>query len=71
MAERTGGQFYRATDRDALERIMDQIDRIERRNVRVAETREYRELYPFFLLPALLLLLLDRGLGATWLRSVP
>jgi Ca-activated chloride channel homolog len=71
MAERTGGQFYRATDRDALERIMGQIDRIERTNVRVGETRQYRELYPFFLLPALLLLLLELGLGATWLRSVP
>jgi Ca-activated chloride channel homolog len=71
MAERTGGQFYRATDRDALERIMGQIDRLERTNVRVGETREYRELYPFFLLPALLLLLLELGLGATWLRSVP
>ncbi len=71
MAERTGGQFYRATDRDALERIMGQIDRIERTNVRVGETREYRELYPFFLLPALLLLLLELGLRATWLRSVP
>ena len=71
MAERTGGQFYRATDRDALEKIMSRIDRIERTEVRVAETREYRELYPYFLVPALLLLLLEVGLRATWLRSVP
>ncbi len=71
MAERTGGQFYRATDRDALERIMNQIDRIERNEVRVGEIREYRELFPFFLLPALALLILELALGATWLRSVP
>jgi Ca-activated chloride channel homolog len=71
MAERTGGRYYRATDREALEQIMSQIDRIERSEVRVGETREYRELYPFFLVSALLLLLLELGLGATWLRSVP
>ncbi|HEX2250899.1 MAG TPA: VWA domain-containing protein [Gemmatimonadales bacterium] len=40
MAERTGGQFYRATDRDALAQIMGQIDRVERSNVRVGESRE-------------------------------
>jgi Ca-activated chloride channel family protein len=71
MAERTGGRYYRAIDRGALEEIMGQIDQVERSEVRVGETREYRELYPFFLLPALLVLMLELGLGATWLRSVP
>jgi Ca-activated chloride channel family protein len=71
MAERTGGRYYRATDPSALERVMLQIDGIERSEARVGETREYRELYPFFLLPALILLLLELGLGATWLRSLP
>jgi Ca-activated chloride channel family protein len=71
MAERTGGRYYRATHRGALEQIMNQIDQVERSEVRVGETREYRELYPFFLLPALLVLLAELALGATWLRSAP
>ncbi|HEY0351943.1 MAG TPA: VWA domain-containing protein [Gemmatimonadales bacterium] len=71
MAERTGGHYYRANDREALNRIMDQIDQAERIDVRVGETREYRELYAYFLAPALLLLALELVLGATWLRTVP
>jgi Ca-activated chloride channel homolog len=71
MAERTGGRYYRANDPEALNRVMDQIDQAERIDVRVGETREYRELYPFFLAPALLLLVVEMALGATWLRTLP
>lgn len=71
MAERTGGRYYRANDPEALNRVMDQIDRAERIDVRVGETREFRELYPYFLAPALLLLGLELLLGATWLRTLP
>ena len=71
MAERTGGRFYRANDPDALNRVMDQIDQAERVDVRVGETRQYRELYPYFLAPALLVLALELVLGATWLRTLP
>lgn len=71
IAERTGGRYYRATDPDALGGIMTQIDRAERVDVRVGETRDYRELYPWFLGPALLLLTLELGLGLTWLRTLP
>jgi Ca-activated chloride channel family protein len=71
VAERTGGRYYRANDPEALNRVMDQIDQAERIDVRVGETREYRELYPYFLAPALLLLALELGLGSTWLRTLP
>jgi Ca-activated chloride channel homolog len=71
MAERTGGRYYRATDPETLDRIMNDIDRIERSDVHVGEIRDYRELYPLFLLPALLLLGAELALGATWLRSTP
>jgi Ca-activated chloride channel family protein len=71
MAERTGGHYYRANDPEALNRVMDQIDQAERIDVRVGETREYRELYPFFLAPALLLLVLEMALATTWLRTLP
>jgi Ca-activated chloride channel family protein len=71
IAERTGGRYYRATDPEALNGIMTEIDRAERVDVHVGETREYRELYPYVVLPALLLLTLELGLGLTWIRTFP
>jgi Ca-activated chloride channel family protein len=71
MAERTGGRYYRATDATALGGIMEQIDRAERVEVHVGEIRDYRELYPYFLGPALLLLALELGLSLTWFRTLP
>jgi Ca-activated chloride channel family protein len=71
IAERTGGRYYRATDPQALDRIMEQIDRIERVDVLVGETRRYRELYSLLLVPAVILLVLEQVLGATRLRTLP
>jgi hypothetical protein len=39
--------------------------------VHVGETREYRELFPYLLAPAVLLLVLELALGLTWLRGLP
>jgi hypothetical protein len=50
---------------------MEEIDPLERQDVRVRELRDYRELYLVFLLPGLLLLALELGLGVTWLRALP
>jgi Ca-activated chloride channel family protein len=71
IAERTGGRYFRATDPEALERIMSEIDPLERSDVEIGETREYRELFMLFLAPGLLLLSLELGLGLGWLRRVP
>jgi Ca-activated chloride channel family protein len=71
ISSRTGGQFYRATDPEALRRIVGEIDPLERQDVLVRETRDYQELYPFALIPALVLLALEIGLGAAGLRTLP
>jgi Ca-activated chloride channel homolog len=71
IATRSGGEYFRATDPEALTRILARIDPLERHDVRISETRDYRELYPWLLLPALLLLMADLLLGATRLRGVP
>ena len=71
IAGRSGGEYFRATDPEALKNILTKIDPIERRDVRISETRDYRELYPYLLIPALVLLLADMLLGATRLRSLP
>lgn len=71
IAQRSGGDYFRATDPEALRKIFAKIDPIERRDVRISETRDYRELYPFLLFPGLVLLLGDLLLGVTRLRSLP
>jgi Ca-activated chloride channel family protein len=71
IATRSGGQYFRATDPALLQEIMDRIDPLERTDVRIAEVHDYRELFAFFLVPGLLLLVLQSALTASWLRSLP
>ena len=71
ISSRTGGQYYRATDPETLRRIMREIDPLERQDVSIQEMRDYRELYLLALIPGLLLLGLELGLGMTWLRTLP
>ncbi len=71
IADRSGGEYFRATDPETLERVMDQLDPLERREVRINETRDYQELFPWFLGPGLLLLGAALALRAGKLRTLP
>jgi Ca-activated chloride channel family protein len=71
VADLTGGAFFRATDTDSLERIYQQIDEMEKSAETIKKFDRYRELYPWLLVPALLLLGLEIGLGETRLRRLP
>ena len=71
ISERSGGKYFRATDPEALEHILQAIDPIERQEVKISETRDYRELYLYALAPGLVLLAAGVLLGATRLRSLP
>jgi Ca-activated chloride channel family protein len=71
IAERSGGDYFRATDPQDLGRILREIDPVERSDVRINETRDYRELYLLALVPALVLLGAELALGATRLRTAP
>jgi len=71
IAETTGGRYFRATDADALDRIFREIDGLEKTKVQTREWMNYSEVGSRLALPALLLLLLESVLGATWLRRLP
>ena len=71
ISDRSGGRYFRATDPETLKQILEAIDPIERREVKISETRDYRELYGYVLAPGLVLMALGLMLGATRLRSVP
>jgi Ca-activated chloride channel family protein len=67
----TGGQYFRATDLESLKNIYKQIDEMEKSEVKVIDHSEYKELFYYFLVPGLALLLLEIGLSNTFLRRIP
>jgi Ca-activated chloride channel family protein len=71
IAERTKGQFYRAYDVRGLEKIYDSIDSLEKTEVRIKVYANYRELYPYLLIPAFALLCLWIVLTNTRFSRVP
>jgi len=71
ISDLTGGQYFRATDLESLKAIYKQIDEMEKSEVKVIDHSEYTELFHYFLIPGLLLLLLEIGLSNTVLRRIP
>jgi len=55
IANITGGKFFRATDIDALKSIYDEIDKLERSEIKIRQYTIYKELYSWFLIPAFIL----------------
>jgi Ca-activated chloride channel family protein len=71
VAEKTGGTFYRATDTDSLQKIYQQINRLEKTAQTVQKFEHYDELYSWALIPALGLLGLGLLLQHTRFRRLP
>ena len=58
ISKETGGQFFRATDKEALSQIYARIDELERSEIEVRNFTDYKELFRWFLVPALSLALI-------------
>lgn len=71
VARLTGGKAYAATDNQSFQKVLDDIARLEKREVSVTTHWDYNELAFYFLLAAFLLLALDLGLETTVLRTLP
>lgn len=71
IAERTGGQYFRATNHDSLAEIYAQIDRMERTMLEEDKFLDYNQYYGWFLGLAMLLIVLALGLRGTILRRLP
>ena len=71
VAETTGGRYYRATDRESLEAIYDEIDELETTEILVEDFTTYGERFPLPLAAGLLFLLAEVVLGRTGLRTLP
>jgi Ca-activated chloride channel family protein len=71
IADETGGQYFRATDAQALESIFETIDQLEKTEIESRIRILYSEMFPWALIPAVLIFLFERLLAATRLRRIP
>jgi Ca-activated chloride channel family protein len=71
IAEITGGQYFRATNEKNLKEIYKTIDKLEKTEVKIKEYNEYKELYLYFLVPALILLVLEILIGSFFWIKLP
>ncbi len=71
IAGATGGQYFRATDSQALKQIFDTINRMERTDLKVRGYTRHTEQFAWFLYPGALLILLELALAGTLLRTIP
>jgi Ca-activated chloride channel family protein len=71
ISEMTDAKYFRATDMESLKDIYEQIDKLEKSEVRVLDHSEYSELFHYFLIPGLLLLLTEIIISNSVLRRIP
>jgi Ca-activated chloride channel homolog len=71
IADKTGGQYFRAEDAAGLSKIYAQIDRLERTKIEETRFTEYRQFYPWFVAIGLGLVVLANLLRGTLLRRLP
>jgi Ca-activated chloride channel family protein len=71
IADKTGGRYFRATDRDGLAEIYAEIDRLERSKISEIQYMQYTEHYAMFVVGALCLMAISTISSATLFRSLP
>jgi Ca-activated chloride channel family protein len=71
IAKRTGGQFFRATDPEALRRVFAEIDRLEKTPLKVQRYVRYREAFPPLAWTGLGLLLLPLAAAGIRVTAEP
>lgn len=70
IADKTGGQYFRAQDRDELEAIYQTIDELERTKIDSTTLRNYQERFHYLVLAAVALLLLYVVLTQTVFKTI-
>ena len=71
IAELTGGKAYRAQDAQGLEHIYEEIDKLEKTEIKTTSYYRYHELFRNLLITALIILLLETALANTRFMKIP
>ena len=56
IAEKTGGQYFRATDNQKLEKIYEEINKLEKTDIEEIKYMDYNEMFRPWVILALVLL---------------
>lgn len=71
IAELTDGAYFRATQSEELAMIYDRIDELETTAIETKTFMNFTDRFALFVLPALVLLVVQALLSEAWLREVP
>jgi Ca-activated chloride channel family protein len=70
IAEKTGGKYFRATDNTSLKAVYDEINELEKSEIKDKRYQNYIEKFPPFLWIALILIIVEISLRRTVYRSI-
>ena len=71
IADETGGQYFRAIDKERLKNVYEQIDKLEKSKIEFTSFKRYQEKFLPFVLAALALLFFEIILRFTVFRKFP
>jgi Ca-activated chloride channel family protein len=71
IAEKTGGNYYRADNAKKFQEIYAEINKLEKTEAVINKFTEYKELFPWFVWGGLAVLLVELMLGQTVFRRLP
>lgn len=71
IAEKTGGNYYRADNAKKFQDIYAEINKLEKTEAVINKFTEYKELFPWFVWGGLAVLLVELMLGQTVFRRLP
>lgn len=71
VAAKTGGQFFKATDRDSLRRVFGEIDRLEKTPLQVKRYIRYKEAFPPLVWAGLAMLLVPFAAAGLQVTAEP
>ena len=71
VADITGGKYFRATDVESLREIYGEIDKLEKMKIDEHGYREYKELFGYFVIAALIVLSMEAALANTLFLKIP
>ena len=71
IAQKTGGEYFRATDKGALKDIFEEIDKLEKTKLSITQFNKKEEVFMPWILLAFVLLCIDIILRNTILKNIP
>ena len=71
ISAKTDGSYFRAVDNESLKQIYDEINKLEKDKIKETYQKVNEEKYMTFLIPAILLLILEMLLKVTVFKTIP